>query len=271
MNTACSHFITASSFISKWITTQPSVGEESITDWLLYTLSDNIASLKYKKFTKHQEARTTGADWEWWLVGEHLSIRLRIQAKKLNPKLDNYPSLAYSNSHGLQIEKLLSDAININALAFYVFYSEPLSSSFLCGGNPPTPTLGQAVLLASAKTLEMNFIKPARRYISANDIASKSNPYECLVCCPLSMDSSNSPIQGIYEHIKHYYKDMFNSEENNNNIKSPIGLHERLPTYVHSLLEPNNEDTAEWWESEFSHQLPQVDSIMVWDLRKDDL
>jgi hypothetical protein len=70
MNIACKHFSDASAYISNWIVAQPSVGEESITDWLLYTLSSNIASLQYKKFTRHQESRVTGADWEWWILGK---------------------------------------------------------------------------------------------------------------------------------------------------------------------------------------------------------
>ena len=249
---------------------QPSVGEESITDWLLYTLSSNIASLKYKKFTKHQEARTTGADWEWWMVGRRKSIRLRIQAKKLKPKSDNYPSLAYSNAYGLQIDKLLSDASSTNALAFYAFYSKPVASNFLCGGNPSTRITHPSVLLAAAKTLESQFIKPARKYVSAADVASNSNPYECLVCCPLSMSHGNSSVQAIYEHIQHYYQEAIEAEERSNST-APTGLHDEVPQYVRTLLESESGDIPEWWESEFSRQLPQVDSIMVWDLRENDL
>jgi hypothetical protein len=270
MNTACNHFRTASSYISKWIVAQPSVGEESITDWLLYTLSSNIASLKYKKFTKHQEARTTGADWEWWIVGENQSIRLRIQAKKLKANSDNYPSIAYSNAHGLQIDKLLSDASAINALPFYVFYSEPTSSNLLCGGNPSIRTENPAVLLTAAQTLDTQFVRPARKYVSADDVAGNSNPYECLVCCPLSIGTGNSSVQAIYEHIRYYYPGALDAEENSN-IKSSNGLHEVLPKFVSTLLESGSEDTPEWWESEFSRQLPQVDSSVVWDLRENDL
>jgi len=270
MNTACKHFSTASSYISNWIVAQPSVGEESITDWLLYTLSSNITSLKYKKFTKHQEARVTGADWEWWIVGKKQSIRLRIQAKKLKAKGDNYPSLAYSNAHGLQIEKLLLDSSSTNALAFYVFYSEPISNNFLCGGSPTTRTTHPSVLIAAAKTLETQFIKPARKCVSANDIISTSNPYECLVCCPLSIGSGSSSVSTIYDHIQHYYSEAMEAKDVGN-IMPSTGLHEDLPQFVRTLLESENGDIPEWWESEFSTQLPEVDSIMVWDLRKSEL
>jgi len=246
------------------------VGEESITDWLLYTLSSNIASLKYKKFTKHQEARTTGADWEWWIVGASKSIRLRIQAKKLKRNRDNYPSLTYSNAYGLQIEKLLSDASNANALAFYAFYSGPLTCNFLCGGDPSTRTVHPAVLLAAAKTLKTQFVIPARKYVSAADVASNSNPYECLVCCPNSMVSGNSSVQAIYRYIRYYYREIF-EDEDSTNVKAPAGLHDDVPQFVRTLLESEGDGTPDWWESEFSRQLPEVDSIMVWDLRENDL
>lgn len=270
MNTVCKHFSNASSYISNWIVAQPSVGEESITDWLLYTLSSNIASLQYKKFTKHQEARVTGADWEWWIVGKRQSIRLRIQAKKLKAKGDNYPSLAYSNAHGLQIVKLLSDSSSANALAFYVFYSEPVSSNFLCGGSPTTRTTFPSVLLAAAKTLETQFIKPARKPVSGIDIVRYSNPYECLVCCPLSIESDGSSVSTIYDHIKHYYSGAIETKDSDN-IKHSTGLHDEVPQFVQVLLESEHGDIPEWWESEFSSQLPEVDSIMVWDLRESEL
>lgn len=270
MNSACKHFSSASSYVSRWIAAQPTVGEESITDWLLYELSRNIPPLKYKKFTKHQEAQVTGADWEWWFVGAKQSLRLRIQAKKLKSGVDNYPSLAYSNAHGLQIEKLLTDASKANALAFYAFYSAPLSSNFLCRSNRSIHAAAPAVLLASAKTLEANFVNPARRFVSETDIANQCNPYECLVCCPLSVGSERGKIQGIYEHIRHYYGEALEAEESAN-IRSPIGLHDELPPFVSSLLETRHGDTPEGWELEFPRQLPEVDSILVWDMRENDL
>jgi hypothetical protein len=118
--------------------------------------------------------------------------------------------------------------------------------------------------------LDAHFVSPARRYVSAGDIVSKSNPFACLVCCPLSMGSGNSAIQGIYEHIKHYYSDTLAAEENSN-IKVPTGLHDDVPPFVRALLESKDENVPEGWESEFSKQLPQVDSIMVWDLRESEL
>lgn len=79
MHSECRVFISASLCLSEWITAQPFVKEESLTDWLLYRLSKNLPSLKYKEFNRHEEART-GADWEWWLIGNSESLCLRVQA-----------------------------------------------------------------------------------------------------------------------------------------------------------------------------------------------
>ena len=107
---SCDQFRAATSYVAKWIASQDGVGEESINDWLLFNLSEKASNLKYKKFSRVQEANKTGADWEWWFVEAQYSLKLRVQAKRLRRGKDVYPSLAYANRHGLQIEKLLSDA-----------------------------------------------------------------------------------------------------------------------------------------------------------------
>jgi len=54
--------------LAQWRREQPNVGEESLTDYLLWQVSRHLECVKYVKFTRHQEARFTGADWEWWFV-----------------------------------------------------------------------------------------------------------------------------------------------------------------------------------------------------------
>ena len=117
----CKEFIDKSKYVYNWMKKQPSVGEESITDWLLFALSESLTSLKYKTFSRHKEARETGADWEWWFVDDKKALCSRIQAKKLFASKDNYNSLAYTNKYGLQIEKLIDNAKTKNALLFIHF------------------------------------------------------------------------------------------------------------------------------------------------------
>ena len=120
----CTEFVRVSEYVHDWCQKQSSVGEESITDWILFELSKSVPQIKYMKFTKSQEARKTGADWEWWFVDNRHFIRLRIQAKRIkNSSEDLYPKLLYSSrKHGLQIDKLINDAQTNNAIPLYAWY-----------------------------------------------------------------------------------------------------------------------------------------------------
>jgi len=53
---------------------QPEVKEESLTDWLLFDVSQKISRITYKSFPRHEEARRTGADWEWWFLFSSFSF-----------------------------------------------------------------------------------------------------------------------------------------------------------------------------------------------------
>lgn len=81
----CTKLKEASREIREWISDQPSVKEESITDWLLRDISKRVKNVYYTSFSRMTEARTTGADWEWWFLFDCGSYRMRIQAKKLAP------------------------------------------------------------------------------------------------------------------------------------------------------------------------------------------
>ena len=264
MHSECRVFISASLCLSEWITDQPFVKEESLTDWLLYRLSKNLPSLKYKEFNRHEEART-GADWEWWLIGNSKSLCLRIQAKKLKNGHDNYPSLAYSNNHGLQIKKLMEDSARANALPFYIFYTKPLTSNLLCKGWPWETWEFSSVLMASAQRINSNFIEPGKRFVSDADIGAQSNPYQYLVCCPLSSGVEQDPVSSIYKHLTSYYAEIFESTAVNN---EKVGLHIQLPQYVERLLETTIDEEEISRDEEYQRRLPEVKSILVWDLRK---
>lgn len=123
MNSVCQHLQESAAYIRNWLEKQPGVKEESLTDWLLFDTATRVPNISYRAFTRHEEARETGADWEWWFVFPTKSFRFRVQAKKLSPTNDNYPELARTNRHGLQIDKLLSNSESANAIPLYAFYS----------------------------------------------------------------------------------------------------------------------------------------------------
>jgi hypothetical protein len=125
---------------------------------------------KYIKFSRHVEARQTGADWEWWFVGAQRSIKLRVQAKRILDRKDNYPALAYSNRYGMQIDKLLNDSMRANALPFYVFYADAEPQSVACQGQPPVSKAKRALFLSSGPSVNRLFIQPGRKQLFGNDI-----------------------------------------------------------------------------------------------------
>ncbi len=76
--------------IFEWISNQPFVKEESITDRIVYELNRNNPFVACYEFKRNEEA-LNGADWEWWLILNAfndnskgmIAYRFRIQAKKL--------------------------------------------------------------------------------------------------------------------------------------------------------------------------------------------
>lgn len=123
-------FHDCSKYVYDWINKQKHVKEESLTDWLLYEISQECHFIFYQAFTRHEEARN-GSDWEWWILTTDFrnsyqfnAYRFLIQAKKLlSYGNDNYPLISYGNKHGIQVDMLLNSAYTRNALPLYMYYS----------------------------------------------------------------------------------------------------------------------------------------------------
>lgn len=262
----CCEFRAASLYVLNWLMGQPNVGEESLTDWLLHTLSTKVPRLIYRKFTKHEEARSTGADWEWWFVDSGKALCLRIQAKKISHNRDNYDGLAHTNRYGLQIEKLISDARVRNSLPFYAFYHAPLGTpAILCQERDD---VGQkhGVFIADAVSLYEEHISPGRRRVDADTLMARCNPLPCLVCCKTESDGAADPVDSLYAYLTNHY---FENMQSGNDSTSKPGLHHELPEYVRTILKPNSDHTSESWEKDFSHQIDGLNAIVISDLRED--
>lgn len=123
-------FHDCSKYIFDWMNIQNHVKEESLTDWLLYTISQQCKLIYYQAFSRYEEAKN-GSDWEWWILvpdskGVHgfNAYRFVVQAKKLlSHNKDNYSIINYGNKFGMQIDLLLDFARNRNALPLYMYYS----------------------------------------------------------------------------------------------------------------------------------------------------
>jgi len=254
--TICDQLQESSEYIKQWLVNQPGVKEESLTDWLLYDVSSKVPSVLYHAFTRHEEARKTGADWEWWLLFKKHSMRIRVQAKKVLPTGDNYPGLAHTNRYGLQIDMIRADAKKANALALYALYfSQGLQT--LCG-NGSSQTDG--AYLAGANRLNTDFIGSARQSITATDLLSRSVPLPCIACCPYARDPS--------ERLSRFFETYFSSElEEPEGRNVQRGIHSQLPAYVTSLLEHRGESVPDWWEKEFQNSIQEFNAVLIFDYR----
>jgi hypothetical protein len=247
----CDVFRQSATYVHTWLTEQPGVKEESITDWLLYDISKNAAEVTYVAFSRHEEARTTGADWEWWILFSDGAIRLRVQAKRLFDTKDNYPELARTNKYGLQITKLLADSSTVNAFPLYAFYHTGQSGS-LCPQRPQAP---EGVHLASAFRVDQSFLQ-TRKAVSSVDALQLASQVSCLVCCPIATSSASDFLQ----HLKRYHSLPDSASPQH------MGFHAKIPHFVVSLVE-SRESVPEWWEREFSRDLEGVNAVLVVDRR----
>jgi len=255
----CKIFTDASAYIADWLTKQPSVKEESLTDWLLFEISSKTPRVRYTSFSRHDEARKTGADWEWWFLYPHGSYRYRIQAKKASPIGDNYPSIAYTNRHGLQIDKLISDSRASNAIPAYVFFTASSSSkSSKCGGG----FSAKGAFSVGAQSVYSHFIAKGKAVVSESDILQISIPLQCFTCCPLGRPMSDS----MGRFIEHYFSEEAAILSGNNVREVQPGFHERLPPYVSALLE-STEGVPEWWHREYQSQLAEFNAVVIYDYR----
>ena len=110
-------FQKCSKYVYDWISKQNHVKEESLTDWLLYEISQKCDFIFYQAFSRHEEARN-GSDWEWWILttnnkydDKFTAYKFLVQAKKLlSNGIDNYSLINYGNKYGTQIDSLLATA-----------------------------------------------------------------------------------------------------------------------------------------------------------------
>lgn len=249
-----------------WLQRQSSVGEESLTDWLLYKLSDHLAWVRYVKFTRHEESWSSGADWEWWFLGDGECLGMRIQAKKTRGHPDVYPLLAYSNRRGLQIERLLEGARQGNLLPLYAFYDAPTPMpSVPCPATSHTRSCG--VFIASGRHVYDEYIARGRQPVNADSLLATSNPLTCLFCCAQSIDSAGP---SYYNKVTAYVDRICTGSVRQDDDTAHIGrtgVHEEPPAYVRALMEAPAQADVGWIQGEFGRSLQEVNAIVAFDLR----
>lgn len=253
----CGEIQRSSAYVREWMKRQPAVKEESLTDWLLYRISQQLPYVYYHAFNRIEEGRVTGADWEWWILFPSLALRLRVQAKKAFEGKDNYREIARTNQHGLQIDKLIEDADAVNAIPLYALFSSAGHPSY-CHQMQTHP---DGVYLAGAKTVYDRYIAGARARIDAADLIAQATPFSCFACCPLTYEGAN----GAERFAQIYFpREALPDEDTAGHAVQ--GLHRQLPSYVDVLLSADG-GVPEEWEREFSLETEGVRALLVYDFR----
>jgi hypothetical protein len=237
--------------IQQWMQAQPGVKEESLTDWLLYELSKREPAVSYKAFTRHEEAKYTGADWDWTFVFSDGVVRFRVQAKKLFANTDNYPGLARSNQYGQQIAKLINSAVHVPAYPIYAFYSE-LSSRTTCGG-PGAPARG--VYISGARRVDANLVA-VRKQVSPVDAIAISYPMACIACCP---NAGGSSAVNLIRQVYGYFEQEFPQPNSSDEYQ---GFSKQVPASISAVLR-NEGRFPDWWEREFAREFEDVNAVVI--------
>lgn len=255
MSCICDQLKVLSIDIFDWIQAQTAVKEESLTDWLLYELSKRCSNVAYKAFTRHEEAKYTGADWDWIFVFSDGTVHLRVQAKKLFPVNDNYPGIARTNRYGQQITKLISSATAVSAFPIYAFYSAATTSNS-CGGGASGSKNG--AYLCGAHVVDAKFVK-SRVFVTDKDVLATSYPLPCIACCTYPPGGT---AQSLINQIHRYFP-ISDAPNSDNQL---LGYSQRVPASVLSVLD-NGLKFPDWWEQEFAREFGEVSALVIVDNR----
>ena len=280
-------FHAASKRIYTWLDKQSHVKEESLTDWLLFNLSEQLPFFLYKAFSRHEES-LNGADWECWILvnnretlcsnrnGDFSAYRFLFQAKKLKRGTDNYPLLSYSNRNGMQFDLLMAEAKRRHALPLYLFYSTQQTD--LMEQDLHMPFFSKKFLHACEKCLNGCFVCPA---VSVKKILYDGPRIvlneKSLVNHAFGLSLLDYSLEHGFWHWKKDVSRMFSTlmdDDDNSNVTEARYSGNRhnsdtIPAYVDAMLNSKERDLA-WMEKEFEESLRPLAGVVVLDIRDKD-
>lgn len=227
----CKIIRNANKYVSGWITRQPEVKEESLTDWLLDYFSQHVKQIWYYQFSRQEEGKFSGADWDWWILLKHGCYKLRIQAKRVKIGNNHYNDLSRSNQNGFQIDHLLESSELYNFYPLYSIYGHS-------EGVERCNSSAKPILLHICSALEVyNLIfNEPRHKIESRDILELTIPLECLFCCPLVLNAKNYGLKNLFDL---YFKISPSYQKNNSISDNPdnkVGFEEKVPEIVSEII-----------------------------------
>lgn len=256
-----------------------SVGEESITDTNLIELHTKHPEVRIKKFSKWEEGKSTGADWEWWFVfpgGDSLCIR--VQAKIIKhldsgPRFTNidYPDDA---TRPRQLDMLIESCSRRNAADPRHVNKQriPLYCFYLASQTVPIPLASEQT--ASMETCCVDAVSAAAKVwgcslshaervkeqlltakLHLSDIVACSVPWGCVLCTVFSARSEANPARVALERLTEVLPGM-------PQLSALDAIWRERPDYVH-VVETDGE-----WEPGKKLAVPSVSHVAVVDLRE---
>lgn len=261
----------------RWISKQPSVKEESLTDRLLFDISELDPRITYHALTRHEEA-AVGADWEWWILVDDpeakgfFAYRFIVQAKKIYEDRDNYPALNYRNKNGHQIDLLLSSSETRGAFPLYLFYSSShpdIQAQIKNFSN----IISKPILRWCQGCINGCYLSPARL---VKKIAFSTQPGKIAASYLLNHSFGLSMCDWGYgnegfvytalEQLNQHQRDSLSVRGSGDKERGIKYSESDLPPYLHHLIK-NWGKIENWFENEFRRWLSGLSGIGVIDLR----
>jgi len=177
--------------------------EEAITEERVFSSLFELpqGQVKTIEYSKPKEGRE-GADWEWIFIAKDLStFSIRVQAKVINPKNNEFNELHYKTKHrGFQSDLLISQAKSNHALPLYCLYSyfeaDAVKNLWGCSSHENSHKNFGCGLIDAFKVQKMRTLGNKK---SLSDVSPHLVPWHCTVCC--SMDNSLS----LPERVRQYW------------------------------------------------------------------
>lgn len=265
MKNLCETAKDASQYVAGWLQRQPSVKEESITDWLLDYLDQHCTQISYSQFTRHEEGRSSGADWDWWILLRSGCFKLRVQAKRLKRRVDHYSDLGRSNKYGYQIDMLLNSSAGLNFYPIYALYgiSEGMERC-------PNTSRSESLHICSAQEVnDMIFGEPRHR-VDSSALLGLSIPLSCLFCCPQSQGQS---LDKPHTLLDRYFQTAPKSRGVDADGKSdPLrGIEVNTPEIIKKLSEKHERNSNfEGLLREYQSMFAGSSSVVIADMRENE-
>lgn len=264
----------------EWLNKQPNVKEESLTDWLLYQASIRDKRVFYKAFTRNEESYN-GADWEWWILTKgHYGLsayRLLIQAKKLKRYHNNYGAITYGNKNGMQIDLLISSAVNRQALPLYAYYTssqpdinEQLNNFSFIDQNIIRwcEACINGVYLSPALSIRKNFIEQPTRKVSEEELINNSLGLSLLDLLFKENQEKDDEFLNCLENLNNHFSNwcrentLANDYVYEHEIRGFKYSYKQFPRYLKTIIESQGRN-IDRLESEFHRDLEGLSGVAV--------